>query len=109
MKKVCFWSIAIVATLGLLGLPLEYLSGTPVPDNEAAQLVGGDYCYILVNAACVTTGCNMGCYKNNGTTTSGDYIYSESQCGQGTDCKWMWDSDPGCMIVTTATVAPPGP
>jgi hypothetical protein len=103
MTKICFaWGIALVATLGLLGMSLAYPSGGPVGDDESAQVVGGAgpcACYSL--GYCNQTGCanqlyfgRVSCSANN---VSG---INQMPCGDGSACLQGWEGFAGCVSTT---------
>jgi hypothetical protein len=105
MSKYFLWAVVLVATLGMLGLPLAYPSGVPVSDDEAAQLVGGQTCYVMVNSYCSAyfTGCGLSCWCVQGTTTAGSYPQNQAQCGTRSTCTYQWTNPMKCLPTTTGT------
>jgi hypothetical protein len=108
MIKLCFWGIALVATLGLLGGSLAYPDTlTPTSDDEATQLVGGDqglclywrpwYCqqYRLCSATCLTGWANQ---------SPGDqgpaYANGTERCGPDTSCTVCYCGLSPCIVAT---------
>jgi len=111
-KQFCVWGIALVAILGLVGLSLTYSSAAPVPDEEAAKLVGGaPTCYDIIPARCLVAPCTYsGLYKQGNPNPSGSYFKGAAYCGPDTSKCVEFYSDPApCIVATTVPPAPPNP
>jgi len=81
MNKFCFWGIALVATLGLLGVSLAYPPGAPVSDGEAATLVGGQDCFDYASGMCLVDPCDLTGFTKVRPNPYGEYHIASEYCG----------------------------
>jgi len=108
MTKLCFWGIALVATLGLLGRSLAYSDGfTPISDDEATQLVGGDQgtnCLYWRPSYCNQYMCSAGCLAGYINRSPGDegpaYWNGTEKCGTGCTCTVCYCGLTPCYVAT---------
>jgi hypothetical protein len=109
-KLLCVWGIALVAILGLVGLSLAYPSAAPVPDDEAANLVGGaPSCYDFPPLTCALGRCNLTRYDIGNPNPAGSQFAATTFCGPDTvNCAPCYTFFRSCIVTTTAT-PPPGP
>lgn len=110
MKKFYFaWAFAVVATFALLGLAAANpFAGTPVTDDEAAQLLGGQTgCGCLSLVPCNGVGgCSASCYFGSiGCSLPNTVGYSGTKCGDQSGCNQCYYSYGPC--VATLTIANP--
>jgi len=112
MKKFYFaWGFAVVATFALLGMSAANpFAGTPVTDDEAAQILGGQTgCGCLEFAPCNGTGgCKASLYFGSISCSLPNQVgYSPYKCGPNSGCNNGYYSYGPC--IATATIGNPVP